>query len=101
AQPGRNAHTFALDNAAVATSAAYFSRKKWRGCDVCPLVDGVTRRPCDDRLSVSVHAPSAMFADALCKIVAARRDSSAPLLERHGASALILDERGQCRYVAT
>ena len=100
ARPGETAHSFALENAALATSAAYFSRKKWRGCNVCPLVDGVTRRPCDDRLSISVQAPSAMLADALCKIVAARREAAAPLLARHKASAMILDERGQCSYVA-
>ncbi len=101
AQPGETAHSFALENSALATSAAYFSRKKWRGCAVCPLVDGVTRLPCDDRLSVSVQAPEAMVADALCKIVTARREASAPILSSYHASALILDERGQCTMVAT
>ena len=101
AQPGETAHSFALENSALATSAAYFSRKKWRGCAVCPLVDGVTRLPCDDRLSVSVQAPEAMLADALCKIVTARREASAAILSSYHASALILDERGQCTMVAT
>lgn len=101
AQPGETAHSFALENSALATSAAYFSRKKWRGCAVCPLVDGVTRLPCDDRLSVSVQAPEAMVADALCKIVTARREASAAILSSYCASALILDERGQCTMVST
>jgi thiamine biosynthesis lipoprotein len=100
ARPGEIARTITIENAAIATSAAYFTRKKWRGCDVCPLVDGVTRRPCDDRLSVTVHAPSAVLADALCKIVAARRESAAALLASHGASALILDKRSECSFIA-
>jgi thiamine biosynthesis lipoprotein len=56
--PGQTAHGFVLRDAAVSTSAGYFSRKLWRNSWVCPLVDGTTRRPCDDHVSVSVHAPT-------------------------------------------
>jgi thiamine biosynthesis lipoprotein len=98
--PGATGHAFALRDAAVATSATYFSRKRWRRCWVCPLVDGTTRLPCDDQLSVSVHAATALLADALTKIVVARREQAAPLLQRHGASALLLDRQGRCQFVA-
>jgi thiamine biosynthesis lipoprotein len=99
--PGAAGHTFALREAAVATSATYFSRKRWRKCWVCPLVDGTTRLPCEDEFSVSVHAPTALLADALTKIVVARREQAAPILQRHSASALLLDREGRCQFVAT
>ncbi len=100
-EPGAAGHGFTLRNAAVATSATYFSRKQWRKCWVCPLVDGATRLPCEDEFSVSVHAPTALLADALTKIVVARREDAAPILQRHRASALLLDREGRCQYVAT
>jgi thiamine biosynthesis lipoprotein len=98
--PLTNGHAFALRDSAVATSAAYFSRKRWRKCRVCPLVDGRTRLPCDDTLSVTVHAPDALFADALTKVVFALREASAPILQRHNASALLIDHAGQCAFIA-
>jgi len=71
----------ALREAALATSASYGagnSRRSARaGRDLAP------------RLSVSVRAPSAMLADALTKVVAARGAAAAPLLERLGARAWI------------
>ena len=93
-------HAFALRDSAVATSATYFSRKRWRKCWVFPIVDGRTRRPCDDSLSVTVHAPDALLADALTKVVFALREKSASLLRHHGASALLLDRAGQCAIIA-
>lgn len=99
--PSATGHSFALRDGAVATSAAYFSRKRWRKCWVCPLVDGVTRLPCDQELSVSVHAPTALLADALTKIVFARREQAAPILQNHQASAMILDRAGHCQFLAT
>ena len=98
--PGATGHSFALRDGAVATSATYFSRKRWRKCWVCPLVDGVTRLPCDDQLSVSVQAPTALLADALTKIVFARHEQAAAILQHHHASALILDRAGQCQFIA-
>ncbi len=98
--PLAGGHAFALRDSAVATSAAYFSRKRWRKCWVCPLVDGRTRLPCDDTLSVTVHAPDALLADALTKVVFALREKSAPILQRHNASALLLDCAGQCAFIA-
>ena len=98
--PGAIGHAFALRDGAVATSATCFSRKRWRKCWVCPLVDGVTRLPCDQELSVSVQAPTALLADALTKIVFARREQAASIHQRHHASALILDREGQCQFVA-
>ena len=96
AAPGCMARALELRDAAIATSSGYFSRKQWRGRNVSPLVDGRTRLPCDDSLSISVVAPEAACADALTKIVFAMRDDAAPLLAARGATALVLDRRGKC-----
>lgn len=72
-----------LRNCAVATSANYFSSHA--------LIDGQTRSPMTRQLSVSVAAEDCMTADALTKIVFALRETSAPLLKRHGADALLLE----------
>jgi len=100
ADPGAVGHAFAVRDAAVATSAIYFSRKRCRQRWVSPLVDGVTRQPCGEDCSISVHAPTALLADALTKIVVARRAEAAAILRRHRASALLLDHAGRCQFVA-
>ncbi|HEY5893285.1 MAG TPA: FAD:protein FMN transferase [Chthoniobacterales bacterium] len=97
-QPG--GHTFAVCAAAVATSATYFSRKKWRQGWVSPLVDGTTRQACEGSFSVSVYAPTALLADALTKIVVVRREHAASILQRYDASALLLDGIGRRQFVA-
>ena len=93
-------HIFSLHDSALATSANYFTRRRWRGCDVCPLVDGRTRLPCADETSASVLAPGAMLADALTKILVASRETAAPILQRHGATGMLLDRAGQCAFIA-
>jgi thiamine biosynthesis lipoprotein len=100
AQPIEMAQALGLENAAMATSASYFSRKRWRRCWVCPLIDGRTRRPCDDEVSASVIAAEAVLADALTKVVLARRESAADLLKTYDARAFLIDREGQCKYVA-
>lgn len=64
--------------------------------------DGIDdRRPCGRPLpamTVSVAAPTCAVADALTKIVAVDPGFAAPMLERHGASAWILqDHAGELR----
>jgi thiamine biosynthesis lipoprotein len=91
AQPGAEAAEVSLRNAALATSAHYFSRRRWRGRLVSALVDGRTRRPCGhDRRSVTVRAPTAMLADALTKVVLALGCEAVGILHRHAARALVL-----------
>jgi thiamine biosynthesis lipoprotein ApbE len=63
------------------------------------LIDGRTRRPCDDQVSASVVAPEAILADALTKIVLARRGAAASLLQKYNSSAFIIDREGRCAYV--
>ncbi|MEO7597599.1 MAG: FAD:protein FMN transferase [Opitutus sp.] len=88
--PGHCLIAAELVDEALATSANYFDPAR-QGRLVRP--DG--RRLWLQRGSVSVMAPNAMLADALCKVVAAigiRR--AAPVLREHHASALVLG-RGQ------
>ena len=91
ARPEETAATIALQNAALATSATYFTRRSRRGRWVSPLLDGVSRRPVGALASASVLAPTCLFADALTKTVMASTDYPATLLARHHARALLLD----------
>lgn len=83
-----------LCDAAIATSASYFERRRFRGRQVTPIVDPSTGGACTTRRSVSVIAASCVIADALTKVVALRGRRAFPVLERFGASTLILDSNG-------
>jgi thiamine biosynthesis lipoprotein len=80
----------AMPTGAVATSAAYFSRRQRRGSLMTPLVDGRTREPLNFEKSITVIASSCMWADALTKVVAVDLRGSAPLLKHFDARALVL-----------
>ena len=91
AQPGAEAAELSLRNAALATSAHYFSRRRWRGRLVSALIDGRARLPCGhDARSVTTQAPTAMLADALTKVVLALGCEAKGILHRHAARALVL-----------
>lgn len=90
-RPHGHAAELLIQNAAIATSGHYFSRKRWRGQWVSALVDGSDRRPHGaGRRSVTVQAPSAMLADALTKVVFALGCEAEGILHRHAARALVL-----------
>ena len=91
AEPARAAGMVRLRERAMATSGIYFTRRKDRDRCVSPLLDGWTRRPARELISVSVAATECMPADALTKIVFALREKAAPLLERCRADALLLE----------
>ena len=77
----------------MATSAHYFSRRRWRGRFVSALVDGRTRQPSgDDPRSVTVQASTALMADALTKVVLALGCEAEGILHRHAARALVLGD---------
>lgn len=68
--PTRPAHMVEVREAALATSAAYFSRRLLNnGVAVCALVDPLRQRPCPEQASVSVLAADCLSADALTKVV--------------------------------
>ena len=92
--PTRVAGAVRLRERALATSAIYFERRKYRGKYVAPLLDGRTGRSSRDLISVSVAAAECLIADALTKIVFALREKSARLLARFHADALLLEREG-------
>jgi FAD:protein FMN transferase len=94
AEPKRAAGAVRVRERAIATSGIYFARTKNRGRSVSPMLDGRTGRAACDLISVTVAAANCMTADALTKVVFAVRDRAAPLLARHSADALLLEQDG-------
>ncbi|MEO8630419.1 MAG: FAD:protein FMN transferase, partial [Betaproteobacteria bacterium] len=76
-----------LTRGALATSAHYFSARKWRRTSVTPLVDPARRRASTSTASVTVAAPSCMLADALTKVAMLRGPG---MVRRLGGHALII-----------
>lgn len=96
-EPGRLLALGALRDAAFATSADTFTRRRWRGRDVSPLVDPTSGRPCVRARSASVRAPTCLVADALTKVVMLRGRRSAPILRAHAASGFWIKAEGDVR----
>ncbi len=94
AEPRRIAGAVRLRERAMATSGAYFERRKYRGKYVAPLVDGQTGQPGRELISVSVAAGKCVTADALTKIVFALREKAGNLLTHYHADALLLERDG-------
>jgi FAD:protein FMN transferase len=68
-EPSRLAHAVMLRNAALATSATYYSRRLTEGREFSALIDPRSGDPYAGQNSVSVRAPECMTADALTKVV--------------------------------
>jgi len=83
-----------LTDAALATSAGYFSGLAMDGCRVDPLVDPKQGRCTRWDASVSVAASEAMAADALTKVVRLSPDTAPDILDRFGAQAIVIDREG-------
>jgi thiamine biosynthesis lipoprotein len=81
--PEATMHTVILNNGALATSGAYYSRRRHRGEEVSELVIPHRRTPYLGAGSVSVRAADCMSADALTKVVLI---APAPVAERALAS---------------
>ena len=93
--PGNLLPLTELQDEALATSAIYFSRARWRRQWISPLVNGRNRTPCRASQSVSVLAPDCMTADALTKIVMLDAEGCAPLLAACNARAFIVTRHGE------
>jgi FAD:protein FMN transferase len=79
-----------LRDQALATSGAYFSRKRVDDRECSALVNGSNNQPVTASFSASVRAPTCMLADALTKVVMASANPRHPLLEQYGAAAFIM-----------
>ncbi len=76
-----------LENGAVATSANYFTDLN---NNQCVLFDADAQHYLPQPCSVTVSAPRTIWADALTKIVLAKREQALPLLKRLKASAMLI-----------
>ncbi len=83
-------HTLTVCDAALATSAPYFSLRRHGSRRVSPLVNPRSGRSCTRNVSVSVQAPDCLHADALTKVVLADTLASQEILNEYGAQALVL-----------
>jgi len=92
--PMRIAGAVRLRERAMATSAIYFQRRRYRGDYVTALLDGRTGQFGRNLISVSVTAAECMVADALTKIVFVLREKAAGLLSQYQADALLLERNG-------
>lgn len=92
--PGEFVLVATLSNAAVATSATYFSEKQSHGTTVHPLVSPKNSAPVPMPGSVSVLAENCMTSDALTKVVAILGENASSVLARFSAQACLLPGRG-------
>ncbi|HEY2139012.1 MAG TPA: FAD:protein FMN transferase, partial [Chthoniobacterales bacterium] len=96
--PTRTGRALFLRGDALATSVPYYIEQI--GVRGASFVDGRTRQPVSEHVSVSVSAPDCMTADALTKIVMVMRDQARPILDRHKAETFILQgEKPTCRFL--
>jgi FAD:protein FMN transferase len=90
--PLQTAHALTLQNAALATSAAYFSRQASPQGEVSALIDARSGEPYLGAGSVSVRACDCMSADALTKVVLFAPPSLATTcLAAHRAEAYVME----------
>lgn len=87
-----------LQDAAIATSAGYFSEREHNGDMLHPLVTPGARTCTPWNASISVVASDCISADALTKIVRLSIEQALPILERFNAQALIVNEEGIRTY---
>jgi thiamine biosynthesis lipoprotein len=87
-----------LADAAVASSAGYFSGIEVGGHMTDPLVDPRSQRCTTWAGSISVAAPAGMVADALTKVVRLAPERAPHILDRFGSQAVVIDDQGARSY---
>lgn len=100
AAPGQLLALGKIANAAVATSAGYFSRKRRHGQRVTPLFDPLRQRSCREDVSVTVQAPTCLWADALTKAVLVLGGESAGVLRSFSATGYQVSSQGEVTATA-
>jgi thiamine biosynthesis lipoprotein len=88
--PGRAARHLTLCDAALATSASYFSKRSHAGRPVSALLDARDGRPQVGDASATVRAARCAHADALTKVVLATGDAAHPALAAFDATAFLI-----------
>lgn len=93
-----------LRQGAAATSAGYYTQRRYQGRMVTPLINPHTRVAAEVQRSVTILADDCMTADALTKVVHADPYSAVDKLARFDARALMLEAdtaSGGCRVFDT
>lgn len=91
---GRFVCVTTLANAALATSACYWSTRRVGRARVAPQIDPRSGRSCPRAWSVSVQAPTAAVADALTKVVMIGGLETGPWLRAFAATAFVVTRAG-------
>ncbi len=91
--PGHSLLTFSVTNAALATSAHYFSADPRAG----EIVDGGRRRLARSIASATVRAREAMTADALTKVAIISGEQASAALQHFGAEAILVSSAGDAQ----
>ena len=94
-QPQAAWRTLPLDNAAIATSAHYFAGSWKPELTLAPIVEPRTGKQVTQVRSVTVRAGTAMFADALTKVVMLRAEEALPVLNHFRADAIFFSASGE------
>lgn len=89
--PGELIPLAALRDAALATSAHYYARRRVRGALLAPIFHPARREFAPEARSVSVLARECWLADALCKVVWLAGPAALPVLRACGARARVLE----------
>jgi len=92
--PGLLLELGSFREAAVASSAAYFSRSELDGRAISPLVDPRTLECCNPLGAVSVIAETCVLADALTKPLLVDPQRAGALATKLGARAVFIDANG-------
>lgn len=93
-----------LKQGAAATSAGYYTQRRYQGRMVTPLINPHTRSAAGVQRSVTVLANDCMTADALTKVVHADTERAVALLVQFDARAVMLEPdvaTGGCRVFDT
>jgi len=88
--PQLSAQHLEILNASLATSAPYFTERRWRGRRVSHLVNPRDRSAVTGGISVSVRADECWLADALTKVVLNSPRLAERVLAQHHAEAFVL-----------
>ncbi|MGH6848642.1 MAG: FAD:protein FMN transferase [Methylocella sp.] len=95
--PSRVLCQIELRDAAIASSGAGFDPFRSLDAGNPAVIDPASGMPVCAVIGATVRAPSCLFADALTKIVMIGGESSAPVLQQFGASALLVSADGEVR----
>jgi thiamine biosynthesis lipoprotein len=94
-RPQATHHTFALHDAAIATSAHYFAERWQAEQQLAPIIEPRTGKQVAQVRSATVRASTAMLADALTKVVMLRAEAALPVLNHFRADAIFVSASGE------